>query len=216
MTHSNPNARLEAFCDGVFAIALTLLVIELKIPETEPIEDTAALWLALQHLAPAVFAFLLSFVVIFITWVNHHAAMKMVNASSPSFLFANGFLLFTVAALPFPTALLGRYVLTDRAAPAVSIYNAVLSLQAVGWLLLTSAVLANGLAKSEKARRAVQQNRRYGWVALAIYSLCTVAALRFPTSVAIASVVVWMFWLIIAIRYQSDFDAPAATPAVPA
>src|SRR5688572_12194779 len=141
MTHANPNARLEAFCDGVFAIALTLLIIELKIPETEPIEDTAALWSALEHLVPAMSAFLLSFVVIFITWVNHHAALSRVNASSPSFIFANGFLLLTVVALPFPTALLGTYVLTDHAAPAVSLYNGVLTVQAVAWLLLSGTVL---------------------------------------------------------------------------
>jgi uncharacterized membrane protein len=211
MTDTNPNARLEAFCDGVFAIAMTLLIIEIKLPATPSIEDTAAFWLALWHIGPAVLAFVLSFVVIFITWVNHHAALRQVHGSSPAFIFANGLLLLTVVALPFPTALLGEHVLSDHAAPAVSLYNAVLVLQAAGWLLLSSTVLSDGLAKNEDSAAKMRVSRRYGLVALLIYSLCTVLALKFPLSVAIITVCVWSFWLVVAIKHQ----APEAevTPA---
>ena len=73
MEEKNSNARLEAFCDGVFAIALTLLIIDIKIPSTQNIKTTDEFWLALKHLTPSVFAFLLSFITILITWVNHHA-----------------------------------------------------------------------------------------------------------------------------------------------
>ena len=104
MAESNVNSRLEAFCDGVFAIAITLLIIEIKAPSSEEISTTNELWMALKHLLPSIFTFLLSFAIIFITWVNHHAVLKLVHKSSSSFLYANGFLLFTVAAFPFPTA----------------------------------------------------------------------------------------------------------------
>src|SRR5258705_2910552 len=96
MAETNPNSRLEAFCDGVFAIALTLLVIDIKIPSTIAINNTADFWLALRHVAPSIFAFVLSFIIILITWVNHHNTLKLVNKSSPSFIYANGFLLLTV------------------------------------------------------------------------------------------------------------------------
>jgi len=55
MSEPNPNSRLEAFCDGVFAIALTLLIIDIKIPSTTEINNTADFWHALGHVAPSVF-----------------------------------------------------------------------------------------------------------------------------------------------------------------
>ena len=96
MTDPHPNSRLEAFCDGVFAIALTLLIIDIKIPPTAQIATTADLWDALERLAPSMFAFLLSFVVILISWVNHHNYFKLINKSCNSFLYANGLLLLTI------------------------------------------------------------------------------------------------------------------------
>ena len=134
-----PNSRLETFCDGVFAIALTLLIIDIKIPAPDAIATTRELWLALTHLAPSVLAFVLSFTVILITWVNHHGAFRLVHKSSSAFIYANGFLLLTVVFMPFPTALIGAYLLTDHAAPAVVIYNAVTAVQAIGWILVAGA-----------------------------------------------------------------------------
>ena len=63
MAESNINSRLEAFCDAVFAIALTLLIIDIKIPSREIIYTTNDLWLSLTHLLPSIFAFLLSFII---------------------------------------------------------------------------------------------------------------------------------------------------------
>ena len=132
----NPNARLEAFCDGVFAIALTLLIIDVRIPVTTVIATTSDLWRALQHLLPSVFAFVLSFGIILITWVNHHEMLKLVHKSSAPFIYANGFLLLGVVFVPFPTALLGENLLTNHAAPAVVLYSATGALMAVGWALM--------------------------------------------------------------------------------
>ena len=133
MAETNANTRLEAFCDGVFAIALTLLIIEIRIPKIESIGSNADLWRALQHLAPEIFAFVLSFIIILITWVNHHGTLRLVHRSSAAFIYANGFLLLTVVFIPFPTALLGAFVWTDHAAPAVVLYDAVIAVQAIGW-----------------------------------------------------------------------------------
>src|SRR5262245_64720305 len=105
---SNPNHRLETFCDAVFAIALTLLIIDVRIPATTVIGTSADLWLALEHLLPSVFAFILSFGIIFISWVNHHEALRLMERSSQRFIYANGVLLLGVVFVPFPTALLGE------------------------------------------------------------------------------------------------------------
>ena len=106
MAETHDNARLEMFCDGVFAIALTLLIIDIKVPQGQ-IESTRDLWLALGHLWPSIFAFALSFAIIFITWVNHHRFFRLVSKPSGLFVYANGFLLLTVVVIPFPTALMG-------------------------------------------------------------------------------------------------------------
>lgn len=205
MAESNVNSRLEAFCDGVFAIAITLLVIEIKVPSSESIHMTNELWSSLQHLLPSILAFLLSFVIIFITWVNHHASLKLVNKSSSSFLYANGFLLLTVAVLPFPTALLGEYLFTDHAAPAVVLYSAVNGLQALSWIFLTHAALGpNQLTKNEKSTLAMRINRRNGYFALAAYTILTILAFWFPLVIAFLISLIWVFWLIHGINIKSE------------
>lgn len=196
MAGTTPNSRLEAFCDGVFAFALTLLIVDIRIPSSANINNTTAFWLALGHLAPSIFAFLLSFIVIFITWVNHHATLRLVDKSSAAFIYANGFLLLTVVIVPFPTALLGEYLSTDHAAPAVILYDSTLALQAAGWILLTRAALHGHLFKSEKAASTMRDSGKFGYFAFAVYSLCAIIAFWFPLAIAIITTLIWILWLI--------------------
>jgi len=182
MAETSPNARLEAFSDGVFAIALTLLVLDIKIPNAESIHSTGDLWAALLHIVPSIIAFFLSFVIILITWVNHHAAFQLVNGSSVSGTYANGFLLLTIVIFPFPTGLVGEYVLTDYAAPAVILYVGVQALQAVGWIWLAHAAIRHKLAKNERAKQHIAQNLRYGYYALALYTACAILAMASESS----------------------------------
>lgn len=202
MTPAHANARLEALCDGVFAIALTLLILDVKLPSTEGIASTSELWRALQHLAPSVFAFVLSFGIILITWVNHHAAMKLVNNTSASFIYANGFLLLTVVSIPFTAGLLGAFLWTDHASPAVVLYNAVLAVQAIGWILVTGAALKNNLTTDERSTSKMRDNKRNGYFAFTLYSLFAVAALWFPLAAAIVTTASWIFWLVLGIRMR--------------
>jgi len=204
MSETNPNARLEAFCDGVFAIAMTLLIIEIRIPHTIEITDTATFWHALQHIAPSIAAFVLSFIIILITWVNHHATLKMVNRSSPTFNYANGLLLISVVFMPFPTALIGEHVLTDHASPAVILFAATIVLQTLGWISLCNAALHAGLAKSEKAIHQLRTNRNFGIYSFVIYSLLAVLAIWFPLTVALIIAVLWIFWLIYGIQIKHE------------
>ena len=202
MTEAHANARLEALCDGVFAIAMTLLIIDVTVPAAASIASSSELWRALQDLAPTVFAFVLSFGVILITWVNHHATLKLVNATSASFIYANGFLLLTVVAIPFTAGLLGEFLLTDHAAPAVVLYDAVLAGLAIGWILLTGAALKNGLTTDERSASTMRESRRNGYFAFALYSPLAVTALWFPLAIAIVTTVSWIFWLARSIRMR--------------
>jgi len=205
MAESNNNSRLEAFCDGVFAIALTLLIIDIKIPPSETINTTNDLWVAFQHLLPSVFAFLLSFMIIFISWVNHHNTLKLIHKSSHGFIYANGFLLLTIVILPFPTALLSEYLFTDHAAPAVVLYAAINVLNAIAWIVLFQAMLKpNPLTKNEKATLTAQATQRSGYWALVIYTLCAILAFRFPQAAAFLLSAIWIFWLIYGIRVKAE------------
>lgn len=202
MTATHANARLEAFCDGVFAIAITLLILDVRLSPAESVTTTSSLWRALSHLAPSGFAFLLSFVVILITWVNHHAVMKLVNGTSARFIYANGFMLLTVVIIPFSAGLLGEFLLTDHAGPAVVIYDAVLALQAVAWILVSGAALVGRLTADERSAVTMRENFRNGYVAFVLYATLAVAAVWFPKAVAIVTTVTWIFWLALGLRMR--------------
>lgn len=202
----NPNTRLEAFCDGVFAIAITLLIIDIKIPSMENITSTYELRLALRHLLPSIFAFLLSFIVIFITWVNHHNALKLVHKSSSAFIYANGALLLAVVFIPVPTSLLGEFILTDHAAPAVALYCAVMASVGFGWALICKAALnpANPLGKNESSNAVGRQNLKRSYYAISFYSACAIAAFWFPLIIAIIVALSWLIWLVLGFNLKEE------------
>jgi uncharacterized membrane protein len=116
--------RIEAFSDGVFAIACTLLILEITVPHVEDIMRPRALWPALKAVWPSFVAYLISFESIFIAWAGHHRALKLLVTSSKAFLYANGLLLLTITFMPFPTALLAEYINTPQANIAVTFYSA--------------------------------------------------------------------------------------------
>jgi uncharacterized membrane protein len=98
--------RLETFCDGVFAIAITLLVLEIEVPHVEE----GGLARALAEQWPSYAAYVVSFAVIGIIWVNHHGIMSVVALVDRPLLFLNLLLLIFVALIPWPTALLAEYI----------------------------------------------------------------------------------------------------------
>jgi uncharacterized membrane protein len=205
MAETNSNARLEAFSDGVFAIALTLLILDIKIPPSVTVTTAAELWRALRELAPSVFAFLLSFGVILITWVNHHNALGQVDRASYPFMYANGFFLLTVVVFPFPTALLGAYLFTDMAAPAVILYCAACGLQSVGWNLLTrTALRPRLLARDERAALAIRTSLRYSYFAFVLYAACAFVALWYPQVIALIITFIWIVWLVIGLKMKAE------------
>ncbi|WP_417374404.1 TMEM175 family protein [Glutamicibacter protophormiae] len=100
-----PAERLVFFSDAVFAIAMTLLVVELRVPELEGDE----LGVALTRLTPQYLTFILSFAVIGVVWMSHHRKFRAITHCTQTLLRINLFLLLAVASMPFSTAVLGRY-----------------------------------------------------------------------------------------------------------
>jgi uncharacterized membrane protein len=120
--------RLETFSDGVFAIAITLLVLELDVPT----ETHGDLWHALLQQWPSYLAYLISFAVIGIIWVNHHGILALVARVDRPLLYLNLLLLLAVAGIPFPTALVAEHLQSPGidAKVAAAVYG--------GWAVLVA------------------------------------------------------------------------------
>ena len=116
--------RLEAFSDGVFAIAITLLILEVRVP---PLSEGGSSWdlgFAIIKLWPSLMAFAFSFLAILVMWMSHHAFFTLVGKVNKRFILANGFVLLMVTFVPFPTAILAKYIETPAAKAAVVFYSA--------------------------------------------------------------------------------------------
>lgn len=107
--NSLSTSRIEAFSDGVFAIAATLLMLQLELPHLPADPTDRDLWNALGQMAPSYFTFILSFAVIGRYWLAHHALFHRIKRADGGLATLNLLLLLTVVALPFPTEVLGDY-----------------------------------------------------------------------------------------------------------
>jgi uncharacterized membrane protein len=113
--------RVEAFSDGVIAIAITLLILEIKVPKATEAAP-AGLWGGLLSLWPSFLAFVTSFGTILVMWVNHHRIFRLVRATDYPFLYCNGLLLLMITFVPFPTALLAEHLAVPEATVATAVY----------------------------------------------------------------------------------------------
>jgi uncharacterized membrane protein len=128
--------RLEAFSDGVFAIAITLLVLEIRVPPAEDMADPKTLLSALGALWPSYVGYLISCVTIGIIWANHHNLFRLVARVSHGLVLANLLLLLTVGFVPFPTALLAATLETPSAQIGVLVYAATFVAVAIAFNVL--------------------------------------------------------------------------------
>jgi len=191
--------RVEAFSDGVFAIAITLLILEIRVPHGDH-----GLWAGLRALWPSYVAFLMSFIVILIMWVNHHELLRMVQGVNYPFLFANGFLLLTVTFVPFPTAVLAQNLATPEAKAAVAFYCATFFAQAVGWNVLFATMVRGGLLRAEVTAETVSNVRRAYHVGVLVYAAATGLAFIRPVLGLLLNISLWAVWIRLGYRAESS------------
>jgi uncharacterized membrane protein len=118
----------------VFAIAITLLIIEIAVPH---VEGTESLYGKLLHLWPSYLGYAISFLVIGTVWANHHNRFRLISRSDHILLFVNILFLMCVAFIPFPTALLAEYIREEaHRSTAVAVYSGTLAVTAVFFTLL--------------------------------------------------------------------------------
>jgi uncharacterized membrane protein len=133
IVEAKETGRIEAFSDGVFAIAVTLLVLELKVPQLAEDANSGELWSALLSRWPSYAAYLVSFMTLLIVWVNHHRLFTIIRRSDSGFLFINGLLLLVVTTIPFPTALLAEFFERPAGPVACALYTGMFVLLALAF-----------------------------------------------------------------------------------
>ena len=121
-------SRVEAFSDGVFAIAITLLIIEVHVPGRGHADSLGH---ELLDLWPSYLGYLTSFLTIGVMWINHHHVFSLIDRVDRTMLLLNTLLLLMIAFVPFPTAVLAQFVETDGARAAAVLYGATLTLTAI-------------------------------------------------------------------------------------
>lgn len=151
--------RLEAFSDGVIAILITIMVLELKVPHETDIS-------ALRPLIPVFLSYLLSFIYLGIYWNNHHHLLQVVRHVSGNVLWANLHLLFWLSLIPFATGWTGE---NHLAALPVALYGIVLLLAAIAYYILTRTLIA---CQGRDSTLAIAIGRDIkGKVSVAIYAI---------------------------------------------
>ncbi|HEY3437769.1 MAG TPA: TMEM175 family protein [Actinotalea sp.] len=184
-------SRLVAFSDGVLAIIITIMVLELRVPAFA--EDHVATFgdLVDAHLVPVFFSYVLSFVYIAIYWNNHHHLLTTADHVSGSIMWANMHLLFWLSLVPFATGWLGE---SHGAAAPAALYGVILLMAGIAYFALSKLIIRESGAEGTLAR-AVGQDRK-GQVSPLLYAIAIGAAFVWtPLSYALYVAVAAM-WLI--------------------
>ena len=146
--------RLVAFSDGVLAVIITIMVLELKAPQDANLRS-------LQEVAPVFLSYVLSFVYVAIYWNNHHHFFHLVHRVNGTMLWANLVLLFWLSLVPFTTSWMGA---NHTAAAPTAIYGVSLLMPAITWYLLQVVIIraqggGSALAKATRARASARLSR---------------------------------------------------------
>ena len=176
--------RLEAFSDGVIAIIITIMVLELKVPHGESLTD-------LRALIPVFISYILSFVFIAIYWNNHHHIFQAVRLVNGRILWANAHLLFWLSLIPFSTGWVGEHAMAES---PVVLYGINLLFCAIAFtILVKSLVLHHG--KDSTLAVAIGSDVK-SYASLALYIVALAVAFWYPLIAYLIYSVVAVIWLL--------------------
>jgi len=187
--------RLEAFSDGVFAIAITLLVLELKVPDLALTGGSpSALAKALLQQWPSYVGLVTSFFTILIMWVHHHAILRNVCRTDAWLHFANGCVLLGVTFVPYPTSVLASYLRTPAARMAAVFYCGTFVFMAICFYLFIRAAFRKPLLSSHAPMEFVARTCHNYMFGPALYLVAMLAALVNVRISLLICTVLWVFW----------------------
>jgi uncharacterized membrane protein len=212
--------RMEAFSDGVFAIAITLLVLELKVPHLAsgaPEPTAEALRDTMAEQWPGYLSFITSFFSILIIWIHHHAMFRLVRRTDARLLFANGLLLMMVTLIPFPTAVVAEYLQTPAASTAVEFYCGSFFVNSVAFYVLAMAAFRKEMLDPEASAETPRKLRSsYRWGPPGYLVALATAPFSPWLAMSICSAL-WVFWAATTRdECPSEIDSPALTPGTQA
>jgi uncharacterized membrane protein len=194
--------RLEAFSDGVIAIIITIMVLELRVPQGGDLSS-------LKPLIPKFLCYLLSFIYLGIYWNNHHHmfhAVKEVNGGS---LWANLHLLFWLSLIPFTTAWMGENNFTKW---PVVFYGFVLFMDAIAYTILSETLIHNH-EKNSKLAMAIGKDFK-GKLSLALYALAIIVAFKYESISLALYTIVALIWLIPDTRIERTLKEESHFPEI--
>ncbi|NDP26015.1 MAG: DUF1211 domain-containing protein [Flavobacterium sp.] len=176
--------RLEAFSDGVLAIIITIMILEIKTPEKDSFES-------LKPLIPVFLSYVLSFVYIGIYWNNHHHMLQATKKVNGSILWSNLFLLFWLSLIPFATSWIGSQ---HFSAVPMSVYGFILLMCAISYFILQNKIIKLE-GKDSVLNRAVEKDRK-GKISLACYILAIPLSFVSPWISGLLYIAVALIWII--------------------
>ncbi|HLZ96884.1 MAG TPA: TMEM175 family protein [Steroidobacteraceae bacterium] len=187
------SGRLEAFSDGVIAIIITIMVLELKVPRGDTVD-------ALIPLVPVLLSYVLSFIYVGIYWNNHHHMLHATGAVTGRILWANLHLLFWLSLFPVTTAWVGE---NPRASAPAALYGVVLLMAAIAYWILQQCIIASQGANSI-LKKAVGGDWK-GKVSPSLYAAGIAAAFRSPLLAQAVYLLVALLWFIPDRRIENTF-----------
>tara|TARA_R110002167_G_scaffold36686_18_gene115908 strand:- start:2529 stop:3128 length:600 start_codon:yes stop_codon:yes gene_type:complete len=186
--------RLEAFSDGVLAIVITIMVLEIKVPHGAALSD-------LQPLIPVFLSYVLSFIYLGIYWNNHHHMLHTVNKVTGRLLWANLHLLFWLSLIPFATGWMGE---NSFSAVPMALYGLILLMGAIAYFILQKVIIKNH-GKDGILAKAVGKDIK-GKISPVLYGLAIASTWYNPAIAGAIYILVALIWLIPDKRIEHIFN----------
>ena len=191
-------ARFEAFSDGIFGVAITLLAIEIGIQEYEG-ANNLNLWHKILEKGPEYFTFFNSFATILLIWMGHNKIINQIKKVNHWLILLNGLLLLFVVLFPFPTRMVGNFIGTDAQNTAVSFYVGFTGMISLCMLLLNVCIINNKnlMISPEKSMPWFKNMMRGQVFGIIIYAIAAIIAFYYPAIALLISFAMWVFWAIV-------------------
>ena len=193
--------RLEAFSDGIFSVAITLLALEIGVKEIpEAHINNANFWHEILALWPKLFAFFNSFAAVLLMWMAHHQIFKQLRSTNTFIILANGFLLLITALVPFPVKTIGEYFNSGASQAAIVFYNSYSVVMCTSFWLLTFTILKN--KKHLLPGKIAEATMKGIYKGICIGLVCTLVIVGvsfiFPYVGLALNFCMWIFWAVLA------------------